>query len=61
MSRSNLSLGRRSARSRGVATVEYSLLLVFVAIPTILGFTAGGYAMYQGYIRIRNHILLPTP
>ncbi|MGH7285272.1 MAG: hypothetical protein ACRELY_27430 [Polyangiaceae bacterium] len=40
---------------------EYAFLLTFVAIPTILGFTAGGYAMFQGYIRIRNHILLPTP
>ena len=61
MSRYNIRLARKSARSRGVATVEYSLLLAFVAIPTILGFTAGGYAMYQGYVRVRNHILLPTP
>lgn len=61
MSRTSLSRARRAARSRGVAMVEYAFLLTFVAVPAILGFTAGGLAMYRGYVRVREHILLPTP
>ncbi|MEO8875422.1 MAG: hypothetical protein ABI461_07545 [Polyangiaceae bacterium] len=51
----------RRSRSVGAAMVEYSFLVIFVAIPTIIGFTAGGLMMHRAYIHARNHLLLPTP
>ncbi|WP_394829557.1 hypothetical protein [Pendulispora albinea] len=41
--------------------MEYTLLLVFVAIPTIAGLTAGGIKMLQDYRNGRDAMLKPTP
>lgn len=57
----NALLRRRSSKRRGVATVEYAFLLMAVAIPALMGFTAGGISMYHHYVDLRNHLLLPTP
>jgi hypothetical protein len=57
----NALLRRRSGKRRGVAMVEYAFLLTMVAIPALMGFTAGGISMYHHYVQLRNHLLLPTP
>ncbi|MCL2778037.1 MAG: hypothetical protein FWD73_08535 [Polyangiaceae bacterium] len=51
----------RGRPARGVVSVEYSLLLVAVAIPAVAGLVEGGRRMYTEYQFVRNTILLPTP
>lgn len=48
-------------RARGAVMVEYALLLTFVAVPTVIGLTAGGVTLLNGYITERNRLLFPTP
>ena len=50
---------RRNAR--GAVVVEYAFLLVAVAIPTVMGMTAGGLAMLKEYQASRSQILQSTP
>lgn len=57
----NALLRRRSGKRRGVAMVEYAFLLTMVAIPALMGLTAGGISMFHHYVQLRNHLLLPTP
>lgn len=40
---------------------EYSLLLTFFAIPTILGFYAAGAWLIKDYAILRDHILTMYP
>jgi len=47
--------------TRGAVMVEYALLLTFVAVPTVVGLTAAGVNLLNGYIDIRDHLLWPTP
>ncbi len=51
----------RARRSRGAVMVEYALLLTFVAVPTVVGFTAAGVTLLSAYISMRDYLLLPTP
>ncbi len=60
----NTDFGRRSRRianARGAVLVEYALLLVAVAIPTMIGIGLGGVKMYAGYQRERALMLQNTP
>lgn len=52
---------RARRRSIGAVMVEYALLLTFVAVPTVVGFTAAGVTLLSAYINMRNFLLLPTP
>lgn len=54
-------LRRRARNQLGATLVEYALLLTFVAVPAIVGFTLGGYITLRTYRHARNHLLLPTP
>ena len=49
------------SRSRGAVMVEYALLLSFVAVPIVIGLTAGGVQMLALYKQSRDYTLLPTP
>lgn len=51
----------RRARSRGAVLVEYALLLTAIAIPVMMGITAGGAAMVKDYKESRDHFLKPFP
>ena len=48
-------------RRRAAVLVEYALLLTFVAIPTMMGITAGGLTMLASYRASRAQIQAPTP
>jgi Flp pilus assembly pilin Flp len=53
---------RRSRHTlRGAVMVEYAFLLVAVGVPTVVGLTAGGKKMYDGYKNGRNAMLSPFP
>jgi hypothetical protein len=41
--------------------VEYALLLTALAIPVMMGVTAGGVAMMRDYKEARDHLLRPFP
>ncbi len=41
--------------------VEYALLVSFVAIPTVIGVSAGAVLLTQNYVAQRTTILTPTP
>jgi len=45
----------------GAVVVEYALLVAFVAVPTVVGLTAGGVIMLNGYRTGRDAMLKPTP
>ncbi len=49
------------ASARGAVLVEYALLLVAVAIPTMIGIGVGGVQMYANYQRERAMMLQNTP
>lgn len=49
------------ATSRGAVLVEYALLLTFVAIPTMMGITAGGVKMLADYRSSRTTLMAPIP
>lgn len=52
----------RSLRgTRGAVLVEYALLLVGVAVPTVIGLVAGGSIMLQKYQEGRDAILQSYP
>jgi hypothetical protein len=51
----------RTARARGAVLVEYALLLTFVAIPTMMGITAGGVKMLADYRSSRTTLMAPIP
>jgi uncharacterized membrane protein YidH (DUF202 family) len=51
----------RRAGQRGVVAVEYTFLLTFVVIPTVVALIAGGVALDRIYVESRNHLLLATP
>ena len=52
---------RARTRARGAVLVEYAFLLVAVAVPTVMGMTAGGLAMLKEYQTSRGQILQSTP
>ncbi len=53
---------RRLVReSGGAIVVEYTMLLIFVALPIVAGLTAGGVMMLKEYRMARDLILLPVP
>ena len=45
----------------GAIVVEYTMILVFVALPLVAGLTAGGVMMLREYRLARDLILLPVP
>ncbi len=47
--------------NRGAVMVEYALLVSFVAIPTVIGVSAGAVLLTQNYVAQRTTILTPTP
>jgi hypothetical protein len=51
----------RTRRARGAVLVEYALLLTFVAIPTMMGITAGGVKMLADYRSSRTTLMAPIP
>ncbi len=62
MTRSSRSQRRPLAASgRGAVIVEYALLLTFVAIPTLIGITAGGMKMLADYRSSRTTLIAPIP
>lgn len=52
---------RSFASGRGAVLVEYALLLVAVAIPTMIGISLGGVAMYANYQREKALMLQNNP
>ena len=57
---------RRSSRlllrdRRAAVLVEYTLLVTFVAIPTVFGLTAGAVKLVQSYGEQRARILETSP
>lgn len=50
---------RRSLRA--AVLVEYALLLTFVAIPTLMGVTAGGIKMLADYRSARATLMSTVP
>ncbi len=52
---------RHRMRSRGAVLVEYALLLTAVAIPVMIGITAGAAKMLDEYEEVREHFLRPFP
>lgn len=53
---------RRLVRDTGGAVVvEYTMLLMFVALPIVAGLAAGGIVMLKEYRMARDLILLPVP
>ncbi len=66
----NLNAGKTVLRSRryrdargvrGAVAVEYAMLLVMVAIPTIVGIVAGGVNLLNDYNTGRSAILAASP
>jgi hypothetical protein len=53
-------LDRRGTR-RGVVTVEYAMLLVIVAIPSIAAIIAAGVKVVDDYTLTRNSVLHQGP
>ncbi len=51
----------RRAGQRGVVAVEYSFLLTFVVVPTVVALIACGVVLDHMYVESRNHLLLATP
>ena len=55
---------RRALRrngARGAVAVEYAMLLVMVAIPTVVGIIADGVNLLKDYKTGRSAILAPSP
>jgi hypothetical protein len=52
---------RRRARARGAVMVEYAFLLVFVAIPVMIGITTGGLEMLRDYQEGRAKMIRNYP
>jgi Flp pilus assembly pilin Flp len=52
---------RLSRGSRGAVLVEYAFLLTAVAIPVMIGITAGGVAMLKEYRTARTSLMAPIP
>jgi hypothetical protein len=52
---------RARARRRGAVLVEYSLVLAFVAMPTVAGIIAGGVSMLREYRAGRDAMLQSNP
>lgn len=53
--------GRLVRETGGAIVVEYTMLLIFVALPIVAGLTAGGVMMLKEYRMARDLILLPVP
>jgi len=54
-------ISRNRARARGAVLVEYAFLLTAVAIPVMIGISAGGMAMLTQYRSARTSIMAPIP
>ena len=46
---------------RGAVLPEYALVVLFVAVPTLIGFAVGGYRMLENYRGVRSNIVQATP
>ena len=57
----SMSSFKRRLRHRGAVMVEYALLVSFVAIPTVIGVSAGAVLLTQNYVAQRTGILTATP
>jgi len=47
---------RRRSATRGVVAVEYTMLLVFVALPFVAGIVVAGAALVHRYSQVRNQV-----
>lgn len=57
-----MSLRRRRSRwARGAVLPEYALVVLFVAVPTLIGFAIGGYRMLENYRGVRANIVKTGP
>ena len=54
-------IARNSRRSRGAVLVEYAFLLTAVAIPVMIGISAGGMQMLSQYRNARTSLMSPIP
>lgn len=55
------SMGRSNAKRRAAVVVEYTFLLVALAVPTVMGCIAGGRILVREYVTLRDTILMPYP
>lgn len=51
----------RTRWARGAVLPEYALVVLFVAVPTLIGFAIGGYRMLDNYRGVRSNIVKSTP
>jgi Flp pilus assembly pilin Flp len=54
-------VGRLIRETGGAVAVEYTMLLIFVAMPLAAALMAGGVVMLNEYRMARDLILLPVP
>lgn len=54
-------MGRSNAKRRAAVVVEYTFLLVALAVPTVMGCIAGGRILVREYVTLRDTILMPYP
>jgi hypothetical protein len=47
--------------ARGAVLPEYALVVLFVAVPTLIGFAVGGYRMLDNYRGMRANIVKSGP
>lgn len=47
--------------SRGAVLPEYALVVIFVAVPTLVGFAIGGWKMLENYRGVRGNIMKTGP
>jgi Flp pilus assembly pilin Flp len=52
---------RNRFRHRGAVLVEYAFLLTAVAIPVMIGISAGGMSMLKQYRSARTTLMAPIP
>jgi hypothetical protein len=54
-------IARNRSRARGAVLVEYAFLLTAVAIPVMIGISAGGMQMLNNYRTARTSLMAPIP
>lgn len=54
-------ISRNRVRARGAVLVEYAFLLTAVAIPVMIGISAGGMQMLSQYRMARTSLMSPIP
>ena len=57
----SVKLAKKRSRARGAVLVEYAFLLTAVAIPVMIGISAGGMQMLSQYRMARTSLMSPMP